>query len=76
MEQLEFPFIHQRYDVFSDSMIPVTEEYIRRLEQINWAYGKIRQAMDSYSGFLLPRADLDEIHEQLMKRIHEPDRSK
>lgn len=71
MEQLEFEFVRKRYDIFSDTMIPVNSLAIGAL---HWAYGQIRQAVGyakSNDHDTLPVTVLDVIHDRLKDRLRE-----
>lgn len=68
MEQLEFEFVRKRYDIFSDSIIPVNSLAVGA---VYWAYGKIREARNCSAGNVSVTV-LDSIHEALKARLNEP----
>lgn len=45
LQQLAFPFMFSRYDIHSDSYIPLTQEYLDTLEAVHQAYGRVREAV-------------------------------
>lgn len=75
MEQLEFEFVARRYDIFSDSVRPVTPADMQVLNQAYWAYGQVRKAA-SYAAVegkeSLPLIVLQTIHDNLRARLNVP----
>lgn len=75
MEQLAFPFMGQRYDVGTDSMVPVDQNYVDQLANVSWAYGQIRKACSfaSHEGVeTVPLIVLNTIHDALKSRLNVP----
>lgn len=72
MQQLAFPFMVERYDITTDSKIPITQEYVDTLEEVQQAYGRVRLAIQQHHDGVISIDELDAIHSDLRKRISVP----
>lgn len=68
MEQLEFDFMSRRYDIFSDSMVPITANDMNTLRQVYNAYGQVRMAC-MMTQQAVPKMMLEAIHRDLKARL-------
>lgn len=63
--------IFEVYDVNSNTMRPVVQADVATLQQLAWAYGRLREAREKSSDLSSLQGEMDRVHLELLRRLEQ-----